>query len=185
MCEQETKSLKTYLIIIFVTLFLSCQNAQENIENFIDVSSLPLEELTEPIIYYTENGKIRVRVSTNKMSRYSGEEDIVKLSGNVKIEFFRSGVSDKKSELTCNLALINNTTDIMTANEDVLLMGDQKELSTEQLIWDKNKDVIYTDSEVIITTQDEVISGVGFESNPEFTEYEIKKAKGSFILQKD
>ena len=67
MCEQETKSLKTYLIIIFVTLFLSCQNAQENIENFIDVSSLPLEELTEPIIYYTENGKIRVRVSTNKM----------------------------------------------------------------------------------------------------------------------
>ena len=119
------------------------------------------------------------------MSRYSGEEDIVKLSGNVKIEFFRSGVSDKKSELTCNLALINNTTDIMTASEDVLLMGDQKELSTEQLIWDKNKDVIYTDSEVIITTQDEVISGVGFESNPEFTEYEIKKAKGSFILQKD
>ena len=74
----------------------------------------------------------------------------------------------------------------MTASNNVkLLSKDNKELLTEELIWDKNKNIIYTEREVKIITDDEVIYGKGFSSTPDFEDYEIKNAKGSFNLKKD
>jgi hypothetical protein len=73
----------------------------------------------------------------------------------------------------------------MIANNNVKLKGfDNKELKSEQLIWDKKKNLVYTESEITIQTDDEIISGVGFKSTPDFIEYEIKKAKGVFSLSK-
>jgi len=73
----------------------------------------------------------------------------------------------------------------MKASQNVILKSsDNKELLTEELIWDKNKGVIYTDLEVVIRTEDEIISGIGFKSTPDFTEYEIKEAKGTFSINK-
>ena len=51
----------------------------------------------------------------------------------------------------------------------------QNPLQTEKLIWDKNQDLIYTDSEVKIQTDDEIITGIGFKSTPDFKDYEITK----------
>ena len=71
------------------------------------------------------------------------------------------------------------------AISNVILKGsDNKKLKSEQLIWDKNENLVYTESEITIQTGDEIISGVGFTSNPDFTEYEIKQAKGIFSLEK-
>ena len=73
----------------------------------------------------------------------------------------------------------------MKASQNVILKSsDNKELLTEELIWDKNKGLIYTDLEVVIRTEDEIISGIGFESTPDFTEYQIKQAKGIFSINK-
>lgn len=172
--------------VLFSVLFFSCENPEEHIETFVDMNSLADEELKETNIYYTENGNIKVKVSAKKMSRFSGKEDIVELTGEVNFNFYRLEKSNEKSVLTCERATINNTSNIMIAEEKVVLIGtENKQLSTEQLIWDKNRNLIYTDLEVIITTEDEIISGIGFQSTPDFSEYEIKKAKGSFNLEKD
>jgi lipopolysaccharide assembly outer membrane protein LptD (OstA) len=73
----------------------------------------------------------------------------------------------------------------MIANNNVILKGsDNKKLKSEQLIWDKKKNLVYTESEITIQTDDEIISGVGFKSTPDFEEYEIKNAKGVFSLEK-
>ena len=120
------------------------------------------------------------------MSRILGKEDVIELYGGVHFDFYKSDSLNEKTILTCQRATLNNTRNIMIANENVILIGsDNKQLASEQLIWDKKKNLIYTDLEVIITTADEIISGSGFQSTPDFSEYEIKKAKGSFGLEKD
>lgn len=173
------------LFIFFLICFSSCENSKDNISNFISYKELPVEELTYSEIIYTENGMLKVKVMSNKMQRFVNDEDRVELFDAVHFDFYRLDVENQKSVLTSESAIINNTTNIMTASQNVRLRSsDNKELLTEELIWDKNKGLIYTDLEVVIRTEDEIISGVGFKSTPDFTEYEIKKAKGTFSIDK-
>ena len=170
------------LFIFFLICFSSCENSKENISNFISSEELPVEELTHSEIIYTENGMLKVKIMSNKMERFVNDEDRVELFDGVHFDFYRLDIENQKSVLSSEIAMINNT---MKASQNVILKSsDNKELLTEELIWDKNKGVIYTDLEVVIRTEDEIISGIGFKSTPDFTEYEIKEAKGTFSINK-
>lgn len=173
------------LFIFFLICFSSCENSKENISNFISSEELPVEELTHSEIIYTENGMLKVKIMSNKMERYVNDEDRVELFDGVHFDFYRLDIENQKSVLTSEIAIINNTTNIMKAIQNVILeSSDNKKLLTEELIWDKSKGLIYTDLEVVIRTEDEIISGIGFKSTPDFTEYEIKEAKGTFSINK-
>ncbi len=122
---------------------------------------------------------------SQKMERFSDKEERIDLAGGVHFDFYKLDSTNTKSVLTCEKATINNTTNIMIANNNIILTGsDNKKLKSEQLIWDKNKNLVYTEAEITIQTEDEIISGVGFRSTPDFEEYEIKNAKGVFSLEK-
>ena len=173
------------ILLVSFVLFLSCENNQENINNFISLDESPVEELFHTEIQYTENGFIKVRVFSNNMQRFVNNEDKVELYGGVHFDFYKLDNKNEKTVLTSEKAIINNTTNIMMALNNVeLKSSDSKTLQTEQLIWDKNLDLIYTDLEVKIQTKDEIIYGIGFKSTPDFKDYEITKAKGSFIINK-
>ena len=185
-CEQEINNLKyTFSLIFSLIVLASCENSESNIRNFINTENLAIEQLTDPEIIYTENGNLKVKVMSQKMERFSNKEERIELAGGVHFDFYKLDSTNTKSVLTCEKATINNTTNIMIANNNVILKGsDNKKLKSEQLIWDKNKNLVYTEAEITIQTEDEIISGVGFKSTPDFTEYEIKKAKGVFSLEK-
>jgi len=59
------------------------------------------------------------------------------------------------------------------------------ELNTEELFWDQQKRIFYTDKFVTIKSEDEVHTGEGMESNQDFTEYRILKPNGTFNLEDD
>jgi len=184
--EQETNNLKyTFSLIFSLIVLASCENSESNIRNFINIENLAVEQLANSEIIYTENGNLKVKVMSQKMERFSDKEEIIELSGDVQFDFYKLEVSNAKSVLTCEKSTINNITNIMIANNNVILIGsDNKKLKSEQLIWDKKKNLVYTESEITIQTDDEIISGVGFKSTPDFEEYEIKNAKGVFSLEK-
>ena len=185
-CEPETNNLKyTFSLIFSLIVLASCENSESNIRNFINTENLAIEQLTESEIIYTENGNLKVKVMSQKMERFSDKEERIELAGGVHFDFYKLDSTNTKSVLTCEKATINNTTNIMVANNNVVLKdSDNKELKSEQLIWDKKKNLVYTESEITIQTDDEIISGVGFKSTPDFEEYEIKNAKGVFSLEK-
>lgn len=59
--------------------------------------------------------------------------------------------------------------------------GDKFE--TEQLFWDEKKKTVYSDKFIKIEQEDKTITGYGFESNQELTDYVIKNTTGSFIIE--
>ncbi len=185
-CEPETNNLKyTFSLIFSLIVLASCENSESNIRNFINTENLAVEQLTNSEIIYTESGNLKVKVMSRKMERFLEKEEIIELSEDVQFDFYKLDSTNTRSVLTCEKATINSTTNIMISNNNVVLKDSgKKELKSEQLIWDKNKNLVYTESEITIQTEDEIISGVGFKSTPDFTEYEIKKAKGVFSLEK-
>jgi LPS export ABC transporter protein LptC len=60
-----------------------------------------------------------------------------------------------------------------------------EKLETERLVWDEQRNRIYTDAFVKISTGKEVIMGKGLESNADFSKYEIKEITGTLQVQND
>ena len=59
--------------------------------------------------------------------------------------------------------------------------GDKFE--TPQLFWDEKKGKVYSNQFIRIEQEDKMITGYGFESNQELTEYEIKNTTGIFTIE--
>ena len=170
-----------YIYILFC-IFCSCTNENIHIAEFIESEDLPVEEISNAKIFYTEKGNVRLKLFSEYMYRVS--ESVINLRGDV-IAVFVGSYNQDSSVLTCNNATINRVSQKMTAISNVRLLGnDSTELLTEELIFDQKNNLIYTEKEVIIRTQDELISGIGFESSPDFLDYEIKEATGSFNIEK-
>lgn len=54
---------------------------------------------------------------------------------------------------------------------------------TELLFWDQAKEKIYSDRFIRIEQEDKILTGYGFESNQQMTEYEIMNPQGIFTVE--
>ncbi len=54
---------------------------------------------------------------------------------------------------------------------------------TQQLFWDEKEKKIYSDKFIQIEQEDKIITGYGFESNQELTEYQIFNNTGIFTIE--
>ena len=74
----------------------------------------------------------------------------------------------------------------MDARDNVVVINVEGDtLYTEHLIWDGEKEIIFTDDPVEIRTKDDIIFGDGLEANQSFTKYTIKNPRGESNLDDD
>lgn len=177
---------KRYIGLIFaisVLLITSCVNKQEDVEKVTETEILPVESSYDSEIFYTENAELKVRAFAPEMHRYIADVSYNEMPAGIRIIFYDS-VSVESSRLTANYAIDHLTTNIMEAKNDVVIVNSEGEqINTEHLIWDRNKQKIYSEVFVKITTEDEIIMGEGFESNENFTKYKILKPKGTITKE--
>ena len=89
-------------------------------------------------ISHTENGILKVKINATKLERFAKPESIVRISNS--LEVFYDSKEKIKSFLSAKNAEINETTNIMTAFDQVVLNSvNGKKLETEELIWDDKK----------------------------------------------
>lgn len=60
---------------------------------------------------------------------------------------------------------------------------DGRKFDTPQIFWNQKTRRIYSDSSIRITSDEEVIEGVGFESNEHITKYTILRTTGIFTVE--
>ena len=72
----------------------------------------------------------------------------------------------------------------MTARDSVVVINNKGEImNTDELIWDEDKKIIYSNSFVKIRTADEIIYGNGMTANENFTGYVIKNITGTIKVK--
>jgi LPS export ABC transporter protein LptC len=116
------------------------------------------------------------------MNRYADEESYIEFKNGLKVQFFDVN-GKKESELNADYAIIDEEKDLMLAQHNVVVRNvDGDVLETEKLNWNKQKEEIFTDEFVKITTENEVIFGQGLVSNQNFSKYTIRKIKGTITI---
>jgi LPS export ABC transporter protein LptC len=111
-------------------------------------------------------------------SAYAYNENTLWLMHTVHSQFFTStGVQE--GVLTAKAARFDTKSDLLEATGDVVLVAqDGRRLTTQQLVYDKSKDLIHSDSAFKYTRPDGVLEGVGFDSDPGMSSFKTRGAKG-------
>ena len=168
------------LFLFFLVVLVSCTNDPKLVQDFVSDKKQPIEQIKGAELLHTENGKVKVRVVASRIERFQDIEPSLIFSDHLEVYFYNDS-SQLQSTLMADYASVDEGKKIMLAQNNVILISsDDKKLETDELIWDENKNKIYTDKKVKITTTKEVIYGEGFTSTPDFKQYSITKINGTF-----
>jgi len=171
------------LVSLFLIALLSCENDIEKVRLFISPEKTPVETAKDVELLYSDSARLKMKMTAPEMNRYESPKEYIEMPRGVVLLFYDDS-GQVNSQLTANYALRHQDNGKMEAKNNVIVVNNKGErLDTEHLIWDEEKQKLYTKSKVTITTADEVLKGDGLESNRDFTEYRILKPSGSMMVE--
>ncbi len=171
--SRMKSSLLAFILLAF--FFTSC--GEKKLEPVVDLAegdSLPSQESWGDTIYFTEQGKLQAILESRHLKEYSDLK--TKYLDTIKVRFYKEDKKTPSSVLTADHAVINDKLNKMTAQGNVIVKSNNgRILKTPELVWLSKKNKIYSDKSVWIADSNEVIEGVGFESDKELNNYVIRK----------
>lgn len=179
--------LKTGIVLAIVasTIFVSCKNDIDKVNLLTTRSNLPTFSVFGFETVYSDSGRIMIELKAKEMSRFEGK--------NMKYDEYRYGLNVRffddfgsvSTTLRCSYARFLIEKELWEIKSDVEIdnMSRNEKINTELLYWDMNKELVYSDKYVRITTADEILTGDGFESNQDFSEWKILKPAGVISIK--
>ncbi len=180
---------KTYLFksiatLIGAAMLFSCKPDLQTIEIITRDENIPIETAQNLRIVYSSNAKIQMIMEAPEMQKFEGEKPYMELPAGFVMTFFDS-LMNETSRISAKYAIQYEADQLIDARNDVVVenVETREKLNTEQLIWDRQNEIIFTEKFVKITTPEEVLYGDGFESDDRFTSWIIHNPRGTFYVE--
>ncbi|NLA23468.1 MAG: LPS export ABC transporter periplasmic protein LptC [Bacteroidales bacterium] len=167
--------------------FVSCTNDMEKVAELTATSKLPTVIINGLETIYSDSAVVKMRLTASEFQHFeTAEESYDEYPSGMKVEFFNENLR-VVGQITCEYAKYLNSTNLWEARKNVeaISFDNNEKINTEHLFWDMEKEEIYSDKYVIITTKDEIIYGDGFISNQDFTAWKITKPKGTITIENE
>ena len=173
-----------YAAVMFV-LFPACSGKDKDLaEAITERDSLPSMKSLGVTTFISDTGITRYKIIAEEWCIFDKKEppywafekgvylekfdSLFRIDASIKADTAYYYEKKKLWELRTNVSIRN-------------LKGDK--FDTELLFWDEKKEEIYSDKYIRIEQEDKTITGYGFESNQELTEYTIKNTTGIFTVE--
>lgn len=170
---------------VMFLFFPSCSGKGKKLASAIDEKdSLPDMQSTGVVSYVSDSGMIRYKIITDEWLVFSKK--------NPPYWAFEKGLYLEKfdtlfrvdASIKADTAYYHEKKEIWELRGNVHIqnqLGDK--FDTELLFWDQSKKRIYSDRFIKIEQSDKILTGYGFDSNQEMTEYEIFTPTGIFTVE--
>lgn len=161
-----------------VLLLAGC-GKQRSIGPAGSTGELPDQEVGDFVLTETDQGSPQWTLYARYAATYSARNTIVARS--VRIDFFDEK-GKQTSELTAREGEINQTTRDMTARGDVLLRSSEgTRMSTQSLRFLNRAQRVVSDDFVRVERAGDVLTGYGFESDPDLRHFEFKRRVNAVV----
>ncbi|MBN1953256.1 MAG: LPS export ABC transporter periplasmic protein LptC [Bacteroidales bacterium] len=184
----DSLSLRNLFLSILAGLSLltavSCRNDMNYIKMFVSEEEMPSQTARNFDVLFTDSGKLKVAFKSPLVNRFDNkpEEGVYyEFKEGLLIEFYNDqGIVE--STLTSKYGKYWLDKDLGYASDSVvgknLIKGD--ELNTEELYWNKEKQILYSNVFTKITNEEGVFYGEkGFESDQDFENYKLIGSRGT------
>jgi len=182
--KLNTKQLSIAVLLTGIAvLFFSCANKIEKIKELSSADQLPGMEATQFEMIQSDSAIVRFKLIAPRMIRYDQEkEPFIEFPEGIEIEKF-DGQMRIVSRITADYARYLDNEEKWLAKNNVVAVNEEGDsLKTEELIWEEKKGKIFSDQFVKIIRKDQIINGIGFESDQDLMNWEIKKPTGTLYL---
>jgi LPS export ABC transporter protein LptC len=173
---------KSAALLLLVTFLLSCERKMDIIKKS-DILFLPTQTVKNFETVYTDSAKLQLVLSSSLMERYSNSKPpYSEFKNGIKVIFY-DGHKDPVAAFTSKYARFLEDKRLWELKDSVVAVNEKNErLETELLYWDQEKDLVYTDRAVRITNENEIVVGIGLESNIRFTNWKIKDVSATIAI---
>ncbi len=174
-------------IVLFSTMFDSCKNDIDTVNQLTRKEKIPTFDIDTFKLIYSDSGKIKVKVNAPKFTRFEKTvRNYDEYEEGIHVSFFNYK-SSPEANLKCDYARYFIDKNLWEAKFNVEIINSEtnEKINTEQLFWDVNKELIYSEKFVKITRPNEILWGEGFESNQDFTKYRILHLAGTININED
>jgi LPS export ABC transporter protein LptC len=171
---MRIKNISILFITILVSSLTSCEKKNITIPK-IDLLTLPSITGRNITTVYTDSGKIQMELKTPLMESYTKTDvPYTEFKKGIKVLFYQGHAKPVASVVSDYAKYTDNNT-LWELQDSVVAINEAGEkLETDLLYWDQKKNYIYTDRFVKITTQDQIITGYGLESDTRLAKRKIK-----------
>lgn len=171
------------LVLGIAVLFFSCANKVEKIKEAAVADKLPGMTAENFEMLYSDSAVVRFKMITPKMIRHDQEKDpFTEFPAGIEIEKF-DGKMKVVSRITANYAQYIDKEKKWIAKNNVVAINEAGDsLKTEELIWEEDQGRIYSELFVRIIRRDQIINGIGFESDQQMQNWEVKKPTGVLYI---
>ncbi len=177
---------RAFLLFSFtLSIFLSsCQNKIPVIPKS-DLLTLPSLTVKDFKTTVTDSGRVQFVLSAPLVEKYDkADPPYAEFRNGLKVVFY-NGKDSAQAKITARYAKYTNN-NLWELRDSVVVVNDKDErLETELLFWNQEKDLIYTDRFVKITSEDQLTQGIGFQSDSHLNNRKIMKATGTYILNNE
>lgn len=169
-------------ILIAVLTLLSCERKMEVIKKS-DILSLPTLTVKYDTTVYTDSSKLQLIMYSPLIERYPNiKPPYAEFRQGIKVLFY-NGHSQPVGSFTSKYAKFLEDKRLWELRDSVVAVNERNEkLETELLYWDQDKELIYTDRAVRITYADEIVIGIGMQSDPKFTNWWIRDVSATIPI---
>ncbi len=182
------KKINTVSICFVIAIFLTaCVNDVDEVNEFVSTIKLPVQTADSIEIVQTDSSNIQVKVFAPLLERYIDKEE--------PYSIFPEGIEvigydiypDTSYSIIAEYAINYETEKLWEARNDVVVItAENEQINTEQLFWDEEKAIIYSDKFTRITNKDGIFYGeAGFEAKENGTKWKLKNIKNSTVNVED
>jgi LPS export ABC transporter protein LptC len=168
------------MALLFITALLpSCKNDVQKVLSLDVVDTLPEMTARDIEILYSERAKVQIKLVSPYLVNKTEDEQLLLFPDGFTVYFYDSAMN-VQSTITADYGISYEKKKIMEARHNVVVENVQKgeKLNTEELFWDRNKQQIYSNKFVKLTTGEQVVTGDGLTSQEPFDEILITNPKG-------
>lgn len=175
------------MVSIFGVLSLSsCKNDVQQVLSLDVVDTLPELTARDIEIFYSEKGKMQIKLVSPYLVNKTGDEDLLLFPEGFTVYFYDTAMN-LQTTITADMGISYEKKKLMEARHNVVVENMQKDerLNTEELFWDRAKAVIYSNKFVRLTTGGNVVTGDGLTSREPFDEIIISHPRGPLELKEE
>ena len=182
------KIFKNIVTIGLVTMFFSCTNNSNDVKEFLSTKNLPVGITKDFAHVYRDSGRTTSKLFSTLLKDYSNrvEHPYNEFPEGLRLISFENKGKDSITILA-DYAISYSKTMITELNGNVVITNhtDNSVLYTDQLFWDQNTNYFFSEKKFRLTSPDNDINGIGFESKKDLSKFLAKKQSSEHLLKEE
>ena len=185
--HHKRYSITTVAAVVMLFLLSACNHKKQPMTDAItNRDSVPVMVTRDVSTYISDSGVVRYKIIAEEWQVYDRLDPSRWIfDKGVYLEKFNQDLAIEATILA-DTAYYYDKQELWELRGNVHIENEQDEqFDTQLLYWNQKTKQVYSDQYIRIRQQKRIITGIGFTSNQDFTNYTIKQTQGIFPIKEE